>query len=168
MPFVGNFVRQNVFPLVFWKAGRQINRRPEEPQQKRRVDPVAKPHAGRTLNGRADAAADFQKAHQRQNQQHQHANCPNHPRDVHPDLQGVDASLRIGRKVFAEDGIDGAVETCDAARELRLCRVLRRFVIENRLARNETPRTFDRHRQRQTKPRKQPDKKPRPLWRFRK
>ena len=168
MLFMGHFVRQNVFPLVFRKAGRQINRRPEEPQQKRRVDPVAKPHAWRQLDGRADAAANLPEAHERQNQEHQHAKRPDSPRDVHPDLQGVDASLRIGRKVFAEDGIDGAVETCDAARELRLCRVLRRFVIENRLARNETPHTFDRHRQRQTKPRKQPDKNPRPLWRFRK
>ena len=154
--FMRRFVRQHNVPLLLRQLRRQIDRRAEKPQQKRRIDRVAQPHALCKLDGRLYAPPEFPNAHQRRKQQRQNADCPDNPRKMHPDLQRIDARRRGRRETLTKRRVHRLVERGNAACDLRLCRILCRLIVEDFLARNQTPCALNGERQTQPQPCQRP------------
>ena len=154
--FMCRFMRQHNVPLLLRQLRRQIDRRAEKPQQKRRIDRVAQPHALCKLDGRLYAPPEFPNAHQRRKQQRQNADCPDKSRKMHPDLQGIDARRRGRRETLPKRRVHCLVERGNAACDLRLCRILRCLIVEDFLARNQAPSASDGKRQTQPQPRQRP------------
>ena len=154
--FMCRFMRQHNVPLLLRQLRRQIDRRAEKPQQKRRIDRVAQPHALCKLDGRLYAPPEFPNAHQRRKQQRQNADRPDNPRKVHPDLQGIDARRRGRRETLTKCRIHCPVERGNAACDFRICRILRCLIVEDFLARNQTPCALNGERQTQPQPCQRP------------
>ena len=115
-PLMGDHIGQ----IPFLQPVGQVDHRPQEPQDKGRIHPLALPDIFPEKGGSAHPAPQAQIADQGVEQQQDHPCQPEPGQDKGPDLGGVGTGRRRRGQGLRQNGVDGAVEGGDTAADLGL------------------------------------------------